>query len=525
MDRAAMNDAATVSLRRYLAEMPQSAQGLVDLGQTLFRYGRGDPGAWFARSLAVAPDEPGLHLALSVVQRTRAERERSLRRALSVEPVYARAWLALSAEVTAAEQALRRAHCLDRNDADVAANLVACLLQSEKPVEARRIAEELCLQQPAHAPAWINLGRAAVDCGSWEVGAWAMRRALALAPAMFEAWMNRGSIAGELMLLDVAAVAAARAFALNPENSQVRWNHSLALLNKGDWRRGFADLGARRAVQRTYPHELAGPDWRGEPCRGRLLVHDEIGYGDVFNFLRYLAIARQRVGRLILEVKPGLLRLLKTYPPADELRERAATPPPRDGYDAHVSLEDLPALFGTTPESIPPPDPPLQPEGAMVAAWRKRLSSIGRPRVGLCWAGNPASAYDRTRSCRLGDLAAILAVPGLSFVSLQKGSEPPEAARNLVSLAADLDDFADTAAAIANLDLVISVETSVAHLAGAMHRPVWILLAANPAWRWPRTGQSTAWYPSAELLRLERAQPWSALAATVAARLRQRFER
>ena len=167
--------------RRRVVETPESPQALLDLGQQAFQRGRLDPAKWFARSLAIAPDEPGLHLAMSVVRSHTKERTQSLRRALALDPTFAQAWLALAAEIDDPEGALRRARSVDANDADVSATLVASLLENGNVAEALEIAEKLCASQPGYAPAWINLGRTAVESGAWAVGLVCTRRALVLA--------------------------------------------------------------------------------------------------------------------------------------------------------------------------------------------------------------------------------------------------------------------------------------------------------------------------------------------------------
>jgi hypothetical protein len=210
--------------------------------------------------------------------------------------------------------------------------------------------------------------------------------------------------------------------------------------------------------------------------------------------------------------------LLAGFPGVDRLIERGSEPPDPETYDAVLPMESLPALFRTTVDTVPPVGVPLAVPAEARRRWDRRLADLPGPRVGLCWAGNRASGFDHKRSSRLADLEPILSVPGVSFVSLQK--EGGETDPRVVDLGRELADFADTAAVISKLDLVISVETSVAHLAGAMARPVWILLAANPAWRWLMGRSDSPWYPTARLFRCGHGEPWLALARRAAAELR-----
>jgi hypothetical protein len=243
-------------------------------------------------------------------------------------------------------------------------------------------------------------------------------------------------------------------------------------------------------------------------------VHDEIGYGDVFNYLRYLPMARARVGRLLLEVKPGLERLLAGIDGVDALLTRGPSPPPAD-YDLHVPLESLPHVFETTIDSVPPCGPPLRIGSSLRAEWRGELARLSGVRIGVVWAGNPASGLDRSRSCTLADLHPLASLEGIAWVSLQKDVAVDARAQDgfgapILDLGTRFRDFADTAAAIAELDGVVAVETSVAHLAGLLDKPTFVLLSRWPAWRWLLERSDTPWYRSMTLFRQRDAGDWSA---------------
>jgi tetratricopeptide (TPR) repeat protein len=418
---------------------------------------------------------------------------------------------------------LYRVMAIDPRDPSGLDALISTLIGRQEIGAAKSILDQALARNSTSASAWVNRGRIAVEDGDWTFGLLCTERAVALAPEMFEAWMNLGSISEEWGNRSLAVNASSRAVVLRPDHLQARWNRTHSLLARGDWRRGFADFDVRLLLQRSYPHVLAGPRWRGTQFSGRLFVHDEIGYGDVFNFLRYLPLARERVSHLTFEVKPGLARLLTGHPGIDRLVERRSEPPPEGDYDAHVPLESLPNLLNTTVDRVPPVGQPLKAPLEAIERWSKVMAAIPGPRVGLCWAGNRASGFDHRRSCRLSDLVELLDVSGISFVSLQKIDGFGETHGRLTVLPAELEDFADTAAVIVNLDLVISVETSVAHLAGAMNHPLWILLAQNPAWRWLEDREDTPWYPNARLYRRKAHDSWSDLARRVARELRVRF--
>lgn len=511
------------AIRRRLAESPSSPEDLVDLGLSAFRRGESKAASWLGHSTAVIEDA-GVQFAFAVATSVAGWARRALKRALALDPGYMPAWLErASREPAAAVVSLRRAVTLEPVDLSVPTSLAAVLLEQRAFAEARVILDTVLAVDRTYPLAWINRGRLAVEEGDWDHGLVYTRRAVALAPAMFEGWLNIGGISEERGNRDAAVLAACRAVIIEPRHPKARWNRTLTLLGQGDWRRGFADFDVRFEVQTAYPHALAGPRWNGEPFPGRLLVHDEIGYGDVFNFLRYIPMARSRVGSLTLEVKPGLRRLLDGYPGADSVIERGPVPPPEGSYDLYFPMESLPALFATTVDAVPPPTPHLLPSRELKNAWARRLTSARRPRVGLCWAGNPGSGFDQKRSCRLADLEPILAIESISFLSLQKSPVEFVDRPGLLAIGEEFEDFADTAAAISELDLVVSVETSVAHLAGAMGSPLWILLGPNPAWRWLRDRGDTPWYPGARLLRRAPGESWLAVTRRIAVDLRAHF--
>ncbi|HLJ65162.1 MAG TPA: glycosyltransferase family 9 protein, partial [Stellaceae bacterium] len=249
----------------------------------------------------------------------------------------------------------------------------------------------------------------------------------------------------------------------------------------------------------------------------RILIHAEQGAGDTLQFARYVPMVAARGGRVVLLVQPELRRLFASLPGVEEL----VTGGPMIRAMVQCSLASLPHRFGTTLETIPASSSYLAADAALTAQWRERLKSFPGPKIGLVWAGNPEHRRDRDRSIAPGFLPPLLALPGFTFFSLQKFAPPP--GLNVMSLAGALNDFADTAAVIAALDLVITVDTSVAHLAGALGRPVWILLPAIPDWRWLLAREDSPWYPSARLFRQERHGAWKGVIERVAAVLSQHF--
>lgn len=364
---------------------------------------------------------------------------------------------------------------------------------------------------PLDVPASTLSGLTRLELGDRTGASRCLRRALASGPADFHALNNMGLSDREHLRLDDAVHRHGRSLTVSPGNPAARWNLVNAHLMSGEWAKAWPDFELRHQIQGSYPHSLTQPRWTGEPHPGRLLIHDEIGYGDVFNFLRYVPLARSRVGNVILEVKPGIERLLAGYPGIDRIAVRSAAPLPTTEYDIYVPLESLPGIFQTEVASIPPLGSPPSPSAGLLEQWHHRLTAIARPRVAIAWAGNSGSQLDLARSCSLEHLAPLTARTDLSIVSVQKGSRIPAstlAALGIHDLGPELTDFADTAAVLSLMDAVVSVETSVAHLAGALMRPTIVLLAYVPAWRWLLERSDTPWYPTVRLARQPSTADW-----------------
>lgn len=387
---------------------------------------------------------------------------------------------------------------------------------------AARLAERAVALDPQDPMAHALRGLAAVLQPETGPAAFWLRRAIALAPAYAPALANLAAGVAETDGPAVTALWGTRAVVLDPASPEARLTLANARLALGRWRQAWPDHELRLALQGSYPHLLATPRWTGAAATdATLLVHDEIGYGDVFNHARYLPLARARVGRLVLEVKPGLTRLFQGFPGVDQVFERGEVPPSAR-HDMHLPIESLPGLFGTTPQTVPPEHPAPRPAPELVERWGTALPGSSRLRVGLVWAGSAGSGLDRTRSCRLADLAGLGTLPGIDWVSLQRGPatlQSPDFPAPLADIGSAVEDFADTAAAILHLDAVVTVDTSVAHLSAALGRPTLILLSRWPAWRWLLDRADTPWYRAAELFRQRAPGEWREPVAAIAARL------
>ena len=333
---------------------------------------------------------------------------------------------------------------------------------------------------------------------------------LALRPDLAQPLSNLANLAREQGHLDAAIGYCRQALDRDPTLADGHWNMSLALLTGGDFVTGWREFeyrwecGSLRGLRRNFRQ----PQWRGEAIGDRvLLLHAEQGLGDTLQFCRYVSAAAAKA-RVILEVQRPLVRLLSTLGGGARIVAKGDPLPP---FDLQCPLMSLPLAFGTTLGTIPNQVPYLTADPAAVAAWRRRLAHLGGVTVGLVWSGNPRAgqpdshAIDRRRSVTLAHLAPLGAIPGVALVSLQKGAaaaetRTPPPGMIIHDWTDALDDFADTAALVMALDLVITVDTSVVHLAGALGKETWLLNRYDTCWRWLTARDDSPWYPSLQYL-------------------------
>jgi len=305
---------------------------------------------------------------------------------------------------------------------------------------------------------------------------------------------------------------------------------SLALLLTGNFREGWREYEWRWETKylissrRTFPQRL----WDGSDIKGlTILLHAEQGFGDTIQFIRYAPLVARRGAKIIFECPKELISLLRSVEGIEEVIVRGETLPE---FNLHCPLLSLPLAFDTTLETIPAMIPYITNDPTYTEKWKNKIDwADSRFRIGLAWAGNPGFKQNRYRNCELENFLPLTQLPRVIFYSLQKGEEAKEAKHppggmKIIDLTEDIHDFSDTAAFIENIDLVISIDTAVTHLAGAMGRPVWTLLPFSPEWRWMLNREDSPWYPTMRLFRQSSHGDWESVISLVEKNLSELLE-
>jgi hypothetical protein len=355
----------------------------------------------------------------------------------------------------------------------------------------------------------------------------AARRATALAPSDPLCLHNLAVIHYERVEIDASIDAAERALMMKPDMAGAHFARAEGLLIRGDWAEGWEEYEWRFRIAdaaRMMP-PTDKPQWDGKPfADGTLLFVADQGFGDVIQFGRYIPWALKRCPDAIIACSAEMIPVLCQFLPRDKIFIRWEDAPP---FKAFMPLSGLPRLHGTRVDNVPAPIPYLHADPARVASWTERLRRLApgtHRRIGIVWAGRPTHNNDRRRSSKLADFVPITGLPGVALISLQKGPSADQAGRYfgrapMINIGAEVKDYDDTMALLECLDLVVTVDTSVGHLAAAMGKPVWILLATSPDWRWLLNRADTPWYPTVRLFRQTVPRQWSDVFQAVAGAL------
>ncbi|MBF5096449.1 tetratricopeptide repeat protein [Azospirillum sp. INR13] len=494
----------------------------------------------YGRALRLMPELADAHASRSAALRRLGRHDAALAaagQALCLVPDHAdalanRAAALLShGESLAAELCARRSLRLNGRSAVAHATLAAALAAQRRWSEAEAAARDSLASDRNSGEAWEVLGAVLAKLGHFPESLDAFANAARLRPGP-SLWAARGTALIAMARPDEAASEFERALADRPQDAGLHWNLGFARLMAGDYAGGWPEFDWRRHDDRAEPpwRRFSQPTWRGEALEGRtILLYAEQGLGDTLQFLRYVPLVAARGGRVVLEVQPSLLPLMAgVVGPAQVIARGDPLPP----FDLECPLMSLPRAFGTVVDDVPATVPYLRADPARVAVWRERLAAGEGLRVGLVWAGNPRFPGDDQRSPRLAGLRRLLDVPGCRFHGLQMGPGRADLTQAALpdgfsDLAPEIVDFADTAAIIANLDLVVSSCTGPAHLAGALGVPLWVALPFSADWRWMAGRDDSPWYPTARLFRQPTPGDWRSVAGRMAAELAalvQRFK-
>ncbi len=530
--------AAERDLTVALVEIPGFPQALTNLADVMRLAGKLQPAHEFAaRALKLAPDLASAYNNLGAIERDLGD---------------------LDASVTAFQKALE----LDPSLIDAAINLAMTLNFQGRIEEALDIAEKTAKNMPNYAPAQNCLGSIYFDSGHIEKAQKCFEQALGLAPHFSDAhnnlantltrlnaleaaqvhfdlalklepenpdfWANKAAALQAANDIDGAIAACQTALEINPKHADARWNRGIARLISGDLAGGFADYEARWDLPEFHRRDFGVPAWNGENLtRKSILLHSEQGFGDTLQFIRYVSeVSAKQPKAIFLETHAPLRRLLATRTEISEVFSRGEALPK---IDVHCPIMALPAIFGTTLETIPQRTPYLTPLDPLPADLKIKLAgdSTGdspgavKTKIGLVWTGRPSHKNDRNRSIKFKTLRPLLEVPNTQIYSLQLGDTQKDLSTSsgLIDLRPHLLDFAATAVVLNQLDLVITVDTAVAHLAGALGKKCWVLLPFAPDWRWLQKRNDSPWYPSLTLFRQTTPGDWAGVVALVIQKL------
>lgn len=432
------------------------------------------------------------------------------RRAVSLTPNDSRAWIALSrsdvGDPEAALTAARRAAALSPRDRTAVARLAVAAVTAGLEREGEALLRRLLAARPDQPDVVADLGSLLARSGRMDEA----EAVFATAPGTPDVWSARAAARRLAGRFEEAVADCDRVLSVRTRDRGVVWNRALSLLSLGRWREAWPGFEARVAPSRGLPRPTSPDDLAGRV----VILTTEQGLGDTLHFIRYAPLFAARGARVIVEVQPELLPLYPEIPGAARVVSRGEPVPEAD---MECPMMSGPALFGSIPETVPPPLPPHV-DPPLASRWRKRLGGGDELKVGLVWAGNPRFQHDRLRSPGFEAIHPLLFVPGVRFFALQfgPGRAPIAGPDSFVDLGPEIRDFADTAAIMSELDLVISSCTAPAHLAGSLGCPLWLWLTIAPDWRWLTERTDTPWYPSARLFRQASVGDWKSVAERTA---------
>jgi tetratricopeptide (TPR) repeat protein len=493
---------------------------------------------WCGAILGASPDEIDAIFLRALVQHRRGRRLAALasyERVLDLRPDHVGALnnrgvaFAGLERFTEALASYDAALAIEPDDAETLNNRGIALKELGRLAEALASYDRALAIQSDFVDALNNRGNVLHALGRSAEALTTFDRLLKIAPERPDVLNYRGVVLQALGRLDEALASYHKAQAMCPDDPDAHWNEALLHLSTGDYVPGWRKHEWRwqRETMKAARRDLPQPLWDGvAPLAGKtVLLHSEQGLGDTIQFCRYVPMVAARGAHVILAVQDPLRSLMGSLAGVSQFLSPGE---PLPAFDLHCPLMSLPLAFDTTVDTIPAAIPYLHPSADACAVWESRLQGR-RPgqhlRVGMAWSGNPSHTNDRNRSMTLEALLPLLDVDA-TFVSLQKEVPPDDATLlasrdDILQVGGMLRDFADTAALVMNLDLVVTVDSSMAHLAGALGKPVWVLLPVPSDWRWLRDRETSPWYPTARLFRQSRPGDWGGVATRAKHELRE----
>ncbi len=525
----------------------------------------------YARVLKAAPDNFDALNLLGTVKAQQGhigEAHRLFNAAVKANPAAPQGWSNLGQALHALKRSAEALECLDKarvlapDDVNILYQHANTLLSLDRPGDALAQFQAVLARTPQHVEARVNCGLAQaalglpdlaladfdaalalapgnpgasynrgvalIKLGRYEEAVTANDAVIAVEPGHVTAWLNRGKALAQLNRYDDALASYGEVLAIKKDHADAHFNQALALLTLGKYQRGFADYEWRWRRTGMAPQKSRGkPLWLGEYplARKTVLLHAEQGLGDTIQFARYVPMLAAAGAKVVLEVQAELKPLMARLDGAATVIARGEAPSQQNlAFDVHCPLGSLPLAMKTEPATVPAQVPYLSADGAHLAKWSAQIGALPQPRIAIAWSGNASHDNDRNRSIAFERLAPLFGKSGASFISVQRDVRAEDAAAlaaesRVTHVGGELDDFADTAAVLALCDLVITVDTAAAHLAGAMGRPVWVLVPFAPDWRWTLQGETTPWYPTARLFRQTALEDWDGVIARVGAEL------
>lgn len=525
---------AALLLRRAVGVRPDWAEAREQFGLALLAAGDGEAAiAELERATVLGPHLPSTFYNLANALRDSGRPEAAIQcylRSIELAPDFVEALVNLGSLLIGmkrpadAEPYLRRAVALRPYDAG-AVRTLGIALRGMGDLGGAESAFRSAIHLAAGDPdGWTELGGLLREEWRCEEAAQCYRRARDLRPSFAPHHLNLGLALEDLGAFEEALSCYEQALRLDAGYADARLNRTIVRLTLGEWPDAWPVEGWNALVRGEPPRGFDRPRWDGQNAEGkRILVCAEQGYGDTIQFVRYLPMVRALGAYVVFECQPALVDLIGGCDLADEVIPMRADRRVDVEFDAHIELMTLPALFRTTTATVPRSTPYIRVPFGLVEQWRRRIPAEPVLRVALVWSGNPNHRNDRNRSMTLSHLAPLFSLEGVRFYSLQKG--PAEAALRaadlpVVDLGPDLNDFSDTAAALLAMDLALTVDTSVAHLAGALGVAAWTMIPRVPDWRWLLDRSDTPWYPTMRLYRQPAQGDWASVVARVCTDLR-----